>query len=71
MSRLTKNYYYITDIAELYRVSCEIISRDISHLTNYSKHLTTFNKMCPGDQLALIKYGSLEVLILRIQTAHL
>ncbi|CAG2170085.1 unnamed protein product [Oppiella nova] len=61
----TKNIIEITDLNELNRITNISMDRDIQDVIKFAKSLHSFNNLCLNDQLALIKYGCLETLILR------
>ncbi|CAG2175867.1 unnamed protein product [Oppiella nova] len=55
----------MTDVLTVYRICGVIMDRDAKDVIKFTKKLNTFNNICANDQLALIKYGCLEVLLLR------
>ncbi|CAG2100008.1 unnamed protein product [Medioppia subpectinata] len=59
------NCIEITDVVELYKAWGEKMDRDMIDLVKFTKALNAFDSICLNDKLALIKYGCLEVLVLR------
>ncbi|CAG2100005.1 unnamed protein product [Medioppia subpectinata] len=41
------------------------MDREVKDLISLTKNLMSFNSLCFNDQLALIKYSSLEIILLR------
>ncbi|CAG2168328.1 unnamed protein product [Oppiella nova] len=60
-----ENVFEMTDVLTVYRICGVIMDRDAKDVIKFTKKLNTFNNICANDQLALIKYGCLEVLLLR------
>ncbi|CAG2099982.1 unnamed protein product [Medioppia subpectinata] len=62
---LGSNMLEITNIDELYRLCGPKMDSDITNLITFTKNLGSFDRICANDQLALFKYGCIELLILR------
>ncbi|CAG2102572.1 unnamed protein product [Medioppia subpectinata] len=59
---MARNSVQITDKLEMIRLSTLRSENQIQDLITFSKGLTAFSDLCFTDQLALIKYGSLELM---------
>ncbi|CAG2103175.1 unnamed protein product [Medioppia subpectinata] len=60
-----RNALLLTNVNQVYRVCNKIMDWDIKGLIRFTKDLSTFSNICGNDQLALIKYGCFEILMLK------
>ncbi|XP_054169180.1 nuclear hormone receptor HR96-like [Oppia nitens] len=65
MSLYTHNNIEVTNIYKLYEYFCRKLEKDTQNVVSFANNLESFNKNCFNDRLALIKFGFLEILILR------
>ncbi|CAG2100006.1 unnamed protein product [Medioppia subpectinata] len=59
------NVYEMKDLCEINYSCNKMMDRDVEDLISLTKNLMSFNSLCFNDQLALIKYSSFEIIILR------
>ncbi|CAG2162073.1 unnamed protein product [Oppiella nova] len=58
-------YIHITNIIEFYINWCNRIEMDTQCIVSLAKELTSNVDICLNDQIALVKYGSMEISVLR------
>ncbi|CAG2173924.1 unnamed protein product [Oppiella nova] len=61
----TQTIIEFKSISEVNNVANLMMDNDTVDLIQFTKHLDSFNNLCFNDQMALFKYGCLEILILR------
>ncbi|CAG2104769.1 unnamed protein product [Medioppia subpectinata] len=52
-------------VGDLKRMNCYTLEREIGNVTSFCRRLPYFNHLCQNDQLALIKYGAVEIINMR------
>ncbi|CAG2166098.1 unnamed protein product, partial [Oppiella nova] len=62
---LTKNTLEVSTIHDYYRTFVVKFEKGIRNVTKAVKGLTPFKNICESDQISLLKYGCIEVLIMR------
>ncbi|CAG2102087.1 unnamed protein product [Medioppia subpectinata] len=60
-----QNAYELMNLNEITDTCNKYWDRDVEDLISLTKNINSFNSLCFNDQLALIKYGCFEILILR------
>ncbi|CAG2102086.1 unnamed protein product [Medioppia subpectinata] len=60
-----KNAIELKTAFEVNNICFKFMDRDVEDLISLTKSLKSFNNLCFNDQLALIKYGFLEIVLLR------
>ncbi|CAG2103176.1 unnamed protein product [Medioppia subpectinata] len=55
----------ITDLVQLNRLCVMSMAQDVRDVLAFANNLHSFNNLCPGDQLSLLKYACYEIAILR------
>ncbi|CAG2100007.1 unnamed protein product [Medioppia subpectinata] len=61
----THSQYLLTDMIDVNSTCLLMLDRDVDDMLKFTKNLDSFRNLCFNDQLALIKYGCLEMLLLR------
>ncbi|CAG2102088.1 unnamed protein product [Medioppia subpectinata] len=60
----------VTDLYQINYTCNGLMERDVEDIVYLTKNLKSFNNLCFNDQLAVIKYGCLEILMLRYSTLY-
>ncbi|CAG2170428.1 unnamed protein product [Oppiella nova] len=66
----TKTLTEIINLKQINIVCSTMLDKDVLDLIQFTKSLTSFKNMCFNDQMALFKYGCLEILILRCSISY-